>query len=130
MGRSSNAHLQGRASCGDSGRGKGALLLAKLVAVCITLASGGSGGVFAPSLFLGAMLGGAVGFLVNQIDPTHSAPTGAYALVGMGSVVAATTRAPITTILIIFELTSDYRIMLPLMISTLPGHRGWSRHPR
>ncbi len=108
-----------------------ALLLAKLVAVCITLASGGSGGVFAPSLFLGAMLGGVVGFAVNQIDPTHSAPAGAYALVGMGSVVAATTRAPITTILIIFELTSDYRIMLPLMISTIVATqfaRRFSKH--
>jgi len=75
------------------------LLGAKLVAVCITLGSGGSGGVFAPSLFLGAMLGGLVGFAVHAIDPTHSAPSGAYALVGMGAVVAATTRAPITTIL-------------------------------
>jgi CIC family chloride channel protein len=108
-----------------------ALLAAKLVAVCITLASGGSGGVFAPSLFLGAMLGGVVGFAVNHIDPTHSAPVGAYALVGMGSVVAATTRAPITTILIIFELTSDYRIMLPLMISTIVATqfaRRFSKH--
>jgi len=96
-----------------------ALLAAKLVATCITLGSGGSGGVFAPSLFLGAMLGGVVGFAVHGIDPTHSAPAGAYALVGMGSVVAATTWAPITTILIVFELTSDYRIMLPLMISTI-----------
>ncbi|MHC4952433.1 MAG: chloride channel protein [Planctomycetota bacterium] len=108
-----------------------ALIAAKLAAVCVTLASGGSGGVFAPSLFLGAMLGGAVGYAVNQIDPTLSAPTGAYALVGMGSVVAATTRAPITTILIIFELTSDYRIMLPLMISTIVATqfaRRFSRH--
>ena len=94
-----------------------ALLGAKLVAVCITLASGGSGGVFAPSLFLGAMLGGAVGYAVTAVYPVATAPVGAYALVGMGSVVAATTRAPITTILIMFELTSDYRIMLPLMIS-------------
>ncbi|MHC4848788.1 MAG: chloride channel protein [Planctomycetota bacterium] len=96
-----------------------ALLGAKLIAVCITLASGGSGGVFAPSLFLGAMLGGVVGYAVNEFAPAASAPIGAYALVGMGSVVAATTRAPITTILIIFELTSDYRVMLPLMISTI-----------
>ena len=108
-----------------------ALLGAKLVAVCITLASGGSGGVFAPSLFLGAMLGGVVGFIIHKINPTHSAPTGAYALVGMGSVVAATTRAPITTILIVFELTSDYRIMLPLMISTIVATqiaRRFSKH--
>lgn len=96
-----------------------ALLVAKLVAVCITLASGGSGGVFAPSLFLGAVLGGAVGYAMNGLGIIPTAPTGAYALVGMGSMVAATTRAPITTILIIFELSSDYRIMLPLMISTI-----------
>ncbi|MHC4939511.1 MAG: chloride channel protein [Planctomycetota bacterium] len=96
-----------------------ALLGAKLLAVCITLASGGSGGVFAPSLFLGAMLGGVVGYAANGFDSAHTAPVGTYALVGMGSVVAATTRAPITTILIIFELTSDYRIMLPLMIATI-----------
>ncbi len=95
------------------------LLVAKLVAVCITLGSGGSGGVFAPSLFLGAMLGGLVGLAVHAIAPAHTAPAGAYALVGMGSLVAATTRAPITTILIVFELTTDYKIMLPLMVSTI-----------
>jgi len=108
-----------------------AVLGAKLLAVCITLASGGSGGVFAPSLFLGAMLGGVVGVAVHHFDPGHTAPAGAYALVGMGSLVAATTRAPITTILIIFELTSDYRIMLPLMLSTIVATqfaRRFSKH--
>jgi CIC family chloride channel protein len=94
------------------------LLVAKLVAVCITLGSGGSGGIFAPSLFLGAMLGGLVGSVVDVVLP-GSAPPGAYALVGMGSVVAATTHAPITAILILFELTGDYRIILPLMISCI-----------
>jgi CIC family chloride channel protein len=107
------------------------LLVAKLAAVCITLGSGGSGGVFAPSLFLGAMLGGLVGLAVHAIAPGLTAPAGAYALVGMGSLVAATTRAPITTILIVFELTSDYKIMLPLMVSTIIATqfvRRWSRH--
>jgi len=92
-----------------------ALLGAKLVAVCITLGSGGSGGVFAPSLFLGATLGALVGLGVSTLFPGSTTPTGAYALVGMGALVAAATHAPITAILIIFELTNDYRIMLPLM---------------
>ena len=95
------------------------LLVAKLLAICITLGSGGSGGVFAPSLFLGATLGALVGVAVNQIFPEQSAPPGAYALVGMGAMVAATTHAPITAILIIFELTNDYRIMLPLMMTCI-----------
>jgi len=94
------------------------LLLAKLVAVCLTLGTGGSGGIFAPSLFLGAMLGGAVGVGMQMIMP-GSAPPGAYALVGMGAVVAAGTHAPITAIMILFELTADYKIILPLMISCI-----------
>jgi CIC family chloride channel protein len=95
------------------------LLVAKLIAVCVTLGSGGSGGVFAPSLFLGATLGGLVGLAVNAIAPGLPAPPGAYALVGMGAMVAATTHAPITAILIIFEMTNDYRIMLPLMTACI-----------
>jgi CIC family chloride channel protein len=95
------------------------MLGAKLLAVCITLGSGGSGGVFAPSLFLGSMLGALVGLGVHMFFPAEAAPTGAYALVGMGALVAATTHAPITAILIIFELTNDYRIMLPLMTSCI-----------
>ncbi len=97
------------------------MLGAKLLAVCVTLGSGGSGGVFAPSLFLGAMLGGLVGLGVHQFFPGAAAPTGAYALVGMGALVASTTHAPITAILVIFELTNDYRIMLPLMTSCIIG---------
>ena len=99
-----------------------ALLLGlKLLAVCMTLGSGGSGGIFAPSLFLGAMLGGLVGQAMQLIMPGSVAPPGAYALVGMGTVVAATTHAPITAILILFELTNDYRIMLPLMTACIIG---------
>jgi len=95
------------------------LVALKILAVSITIGSGGSGGVFAPSLFIGAMLGGAVGTLVSQIWPTGTELTGAYALVGMGAVVGATTHAPITAILIIFEMTGDYKIILPLMISCI-----------
>jgi CIC family chloride channel protein len=96
-----------------------ALVVLKIVAVSITIGSGGSGGIFAPSLFIGAMLGGGVGTVVQLIWPTASAGTGAYALVGMGAVVAAGTHAPLTAIIIIFELTGDYKIILPLMISCI-----------
>jgi CIC family chloride channel protein len=95
------------------------LVVAKIVAVSITIGSGGSGGIFAPSLFIGAMLGGAVGTVVHSVWPVATAGTGAYALVGMGAVVAAGTHAPITAILIIFELTGEYKIILPLMISCI-----------
>jgi CIC family chloride channel protein len=95
------------------------LVVLKMLGVGITIGSGGSGGVFAPSLFIGAMLGGAVGTVVDIIWPTATGGTGAYALVGMGAVVAATTHAPITAILIIFELTGDYEIILPLMMSCI-----------
>jgi CIC family chloride channel protein len=94
------------------------LVVLKLVSTGITLGSGGSGGIFAPSLFLGAMVGGLFGSVVQAVFP-DSIPiqSGAYALVGMGAVVAGTTHATITAMLIIFELTGDYQIMLPLMIS-------------
>ncbi len=99
------------------------LLLAKILATSITLSSGGSGGIFAPSLFLGAMTGGLLGTWVHALLPTYTASSGAYALVTMGAVVAATTHAPITAIIIIFELTGDYLIIPPLMaacvVSTL-----------
>ncbi|MBU0741297.1 chloride channel protein [bacterium] len=89
----------------------------KIFAVSTTIGSGGSGGVFAPSLFIGSMLGGSVGGAVHTFWPALTATPGAYALVGMGAVVAATTHAPITAFMIIFELTSDYKIILPLMIT-------------
>jgi CIC family chloride channel protein len=96
-----------------------ALVLIKILAVSITIGSGGSGGVFAPSLFIGAMLGGAVGTAVHTLWPASTGDAGAYALVGMGAVVAASTHAPITAILIIFELTANYEIILPLMITCI-----------
>jgi CIC family chloride channel protein len=95
------------------------LVFVKITAVSFTLGSGGSGGIFAPSLFIGAMVGGAVGTVVHSLWPDLSGSPGAYALVGMGAVVAAGTHAPITAIVIIFELTGDYKIILPLMISSI-----------
>ena len=91
----------------------------KLMATSITIGSGGSGGIFAPSLFLGASLGGFVGTVVHTLMPASTASPGAYALVGMGAVAAGAMHAPITSILIIFELTDDYRIILPLMIACI-----------
>ena len=95
------------------------LVVAKLLATSLTLGSGGSGGVFAPSLFMGSTLGGAYGIWVNSVIPEHSASPGAYALVGMAALFAASSHAPITAILILFELTGDYRIILPLMAATV-----------
>jgi CIC family chloride channel protein len=94
-------------------------LVAKMLATSITLGSGGSGGVFAPSLFIGAMLGGAFGTAVHAWRPESTAGPGAYALVGMAAVFAAAAHAPLTSILILFEMTSDYRIILPLMTSAV-----------
>ncbi|GBD92132.1 H(+)/Cl(-) exchange transporter ClcA [bacterium BMS3Abin04] len=95
------------------------LVFVKIIATSITLGSGGSGGIFAPSLFMGAMLGSFFGAFVHDLFPAITAGPGAYALVAMGGLVAGTTRAPITAIIIVFELTNDYRIILPLMIVTI-----------
>ncbi len=96
-----------------------ALIFIKIIATSITLGSGGSGGIFAPSLFMGAMLGFFFGSVVHSIFPEVTATPGAYALVAMGGLVAGTTRAPITAIIIVFELTNDYNIILPLMITCI-----------
>jgi len=95
------------------------LIFLKIVATSLTLGSGNSGGIFAPSLFIGAVTGGAFGFFVHSLFPDVTASAGAYALVGMAAMVGGTTHAPITAILIIFEMTSDYRIILPLMVSVV-----------
>lgn len=118
----------GAALHGESTLGTLALLLVvKMIATAITLSSGGSGGVFAPSLFLGATTGGIVGLLAQSVAPDVTGPVGAYALVGMGAVVAGATHAPLTAILIIFELTYDYALIVPLMaaciLSTLVSAR-------
>jgi chloride channel protein, CIC family len=91
------------------------LLIGKMLATSLTIGIGGSGGVFAPSLFMGAMLGTAYGVVMHHLLPGVVGPAGAYGLVGMGAVFAGAAQAPITSVIIIFELTGDYRIILPLM---------------
>ncbi len=95
------------------------LFVLKLLATSLTLGSGGSGGVFAPSLFMGAMLGSSFGQVANQFFPGATAPSGAYALVGMSAFFAGAAHAPVTAILILFEMTRDYAIILPLMLATV-----------
>ena len=95
------------------------VLVAKLAATAIYVGSGGSGGVFAPSMFIGSLLGSALGTLYNMAFPELTAPSGAYALAGMGAMIAGTMQAPITVILIIFELTNDYKIILPIMTACI-----------
>lgn len=95
------------------------LLVMKLIATSLTIGSGGSGGVFAPSLFMGAMLGSGFDLIVQQFFPHLSAPPGAYALLGMAAMFAAIAHAPMTAVLILFELTGNYRIILPLMLTVV-----------
>ena len=121
----------GAALAGELGIGLVAVLvLAKLLATSIALGSGLSGGIFAPSLFMGAMTGSLIGGLAHAWFPAVTGGPGGYAMVGMGAVVAGATQAPISAILIIFELTSDYKLILPLMaaciiatVLTTRGHR-------
>ncbi|MET8945949.1 chloride channel protein [Streptomyces sp. NPDC004542] len=93
------------------------LLAGKMLATSLTIGIGGSGGVFAPSLFIGAMLGSAYGIGVHHLLPSSAGAVGAYALVGMGAVFAGAARAPITAVVILFELTGEYSIILPLMLA-------------
>jgi CIC family chloride channel protein len=95
------------------------LVLAKTLATSLTLGSGNSGGVFAPALFIGATLGSGFGIIAKQLVPQWVANSGAYAVVGMAAVFAGAARAPLTAILIVFEMTNDYRLILPLMFSTV-----------
>ena len=95
------------------------LLVLKLVVVATSYASGNAGGIFGPSLFLGAMLGGAIGSIAQHFLPGLVASPGAYALVGMGTAFAGVVRAPMTSVLMIFETTRDYAVIVPLMISNL-----------
>ena len=93
------------------------LLFLKIIAFSLSLGSGGFGGTIIPSIFTGTMLGGAFGTVVNIVYPGMTASPGAYALVGMGAVFAGTVRAPLTAILILFELTRNYNLILPLMFA-------------
>jgi CIC family chloride channel protein len=95
------------------------LLVFKLFAVVISYASGNAGGIFGPALFLGAMLGGAIGTVAHNYFPAHVATAGTYALVGMGTAFAGIVRAPMTSVVMIFETTRDYAVIVPLMISNL-----------
>ncbi len=95
------------------------LMLAKILATSFTLGSGGTGGLFTPSLFIGAMYGALFGEIAGYFFPEITAPPGAYALVGMGVIVAGTIHAPLSAFLIIFEVTASYQIILPLMLGTV-----------
>jgi CIC family chloride channel protein len=95
------------------------LLILKLLAVTTSYASGNAGGIFGPSLFIGAMLGGIVGNVAHRLLPTYVATPGVYALVGMGTAFAGIVRAPMTSVVMIFEITRDYAVIVPLMISNL-----------
>jgi len=95
------------------------LVILKPLATAFTLGSGNSGGVFAPALFIGAMLGGAMGKFFSFWQPELAGPPGAYALVGMAAVFAACARAPLTAMLIVFEMSNDYALILPLMLTAV-----------
>jgi CIC family chloride channel protein len=95
------------------------LMALKFFAVTISYASGNAGGIFGPALFLGAMLGGSLGTFAHGIWPNHVATPGVYALVGMGTLFAGIVRAPMTSVVMIFETTRDYAVIVPLMISNL-----------
>ena len=95
------------------------LVILKLLGATTSYASGNAGGIFGPSLFIGAMLGGTVGSIAHHLLPTYTATPGAYALVGMGTVFAGIVRAPMTSVLMILETTRDYTVIVPLMISNL-----------
>ena len=95
------------------------LLILKVITVTASYATGNASGIFGPALFIGAMLGGTVGTAAHHIFPAYTATPGAYALVGMGAVFAGVVRAPMTSVLMIFEMTQDYAVIVPLMIANL-----------
>jgi CIC family chloride channel protein len=95
------------------------LAVLKIVATAVCYASGNAGGIFGPSLFIGAMMGASVGSLAHLLFPDSTAGPGAYALVGMGTAFAGIVRTPLTSVIMIFEVTRDYTIIVPLMISNL-----------
>ena len=95
------------------------LAVLKIIATCMSYASGNAGGIFGPSLFIGAMVGASVGGVAHMAFPASTAGPGAYALVGMGAAFAGIIRAPLTSVIMIFEVTRDYSIIVPLMIANL-----------
>jgi CIC family chloride channel protein len=109
-----------------------AFCVVKLAATVFSYSSGGSGGIFAPALFMGAMLGGSVGYLDVAIFHHSADSVGAFAVVGMGAVFAGIVRAPMTSVLIVFEMTGGYGLVLPLMIANMSAFalaRHWRRTP-
>ncbi|MBU2536920.1 MAG: chloride channel protein [Proteobacteria bacterium] len=98
-----------------------ALVFLKIVATALTLGSGGAGGVFAPALFIGAVIGGAFGHVAHVLLPQYTANSGAYAAVGIGAFLAAATHAPLTAIFLLFEMTGNYLIIIPIMLSSIIG---------
>jgi CIC family chloride channel protein len=104
------------------------LVLLKVVATATSYASGNSGGIFGPALFIGGMLGGAFGGAVHLLLPDYTGSIGAYALVGMGTAFAGVVRVPLTSVIMIFEVTRDYTIVVPLMISNLIAYFISSRY--
>ena len=95
------------------------LLVLKLIATSTSYSSGNAGGIFGPALFIGAMLGGAVGQVAHTLMPDHTGNAGAYALVGIGAAFAGIIRTPMTSVIMIFEVTRDYTIIVPLMIANM-----------
>lgn len=98
-----------------------ALVFLKILATAITLGSGGAGGVFAPALFIGSVIGGTFGGIVHDLFPPFTARPGAYAAVGIGAFLAASTHAPLTAIFLLFEMTGNYLIILPVMLTSIIG---------
>ena len=96
-----------------------ALIFLKSIATAITLGSGGAGGVFAPALFIGAVCGGAYGGVVHYLLPEYTASPGAYATIGIGAFLAASTHAPMTAIFLLFEMTGNYLIIIPVMLASI-----------
>ena len=96
-----------------------ALCLLKVLATVVSYSSGNAGGIFGPTLYIGAMAGGAVGILAQRFAPFAVGDPGAYALVGMGALFAGIIRAPMTSVFMIFEITQDYQILVPLMVANL-----------
>jgi CIC family chloride channel protein len=94
-----------------------ALALLKVVATSLSISSGAPGGMFAPALFIGAMMGAAVGTVQHQLFPTAAGPLGAYALVGMGTLFAGFLRAPMTSVFMVLEVSGNYSIILPVIVS-------------
>jgi CIC family chloride channel protein len=108
------------------------LCLLKLAATVSSYSSGGAGGIFAPALYMGGMLGGAVGYIDVAVFHHPADSIGAFAVVGMGAVFAATIRAPMTSVLIVFEMTVGYGLVLPLMIANMSAYalaRHWRPTP-